>query len=295
VDTEVAGPEPIEHKGETLHPESRTFIPSRVSDNRYLANTNYVRRLQQLPEPLRSQMLYGDFAAGADDHAYQIIPTEWVKDAQKRWTERSTAALTLSTIGVDPARGGNDETVLAPRYGDWFGELTVKPGGATPDGAVVAQEVVPLVKGACTVHVDAIGIGSSVVDQLTQLLIHPQVNPVVGSEGSEYAVVGGNGEELFKMGNLRAEMWWKFRALLDPTTDRQIALPPDKRLLADLTAPRYKVRSGRIYVESKEELIKRLGRSPDRGDAVVYASVDELPPKRNLTSVNQRLHENLYR
>ena len=52
------------------------------------------------------------------------------------------------------------------------------------------------------------------------------------------------------------------------------ALPPDPKLQADLTAPIYEVRAGeppKIYVEGKEDLIKRLGRSPDRGDAVIYS------------------------
>ena len=52
-----------------------------------------------------------------------------------------------------------------------------------------------------------------------------------------------------------------------------MALPVDPKLHADLTAPTYTVRPGqppKIYVESKADIMKRLGRSPDRGDAVVY-------------------------
>ena len=52
-----------------------------------------------------------------------------------------------------------------------------------------------------------------------------------------------------------------------------IALPPDKELLADLTAPTFETRSGKggmvIHLEPKEKLVKRLGRSPDKGDATV--------------------------
>ncbi len=50
------------------------------------------------------------------------------------------------------------------------------------------------------------------------------------------------------------------------------ALPPDQRLFADLAAPRYRVTARGIQVEDKDQIKKRLGRSPDRGDAVVLAA-----------------------
>jgi len=70
---------------EEVQPQSRTFIKARVEDNPYLMGTGYKRTLQGLPEPLRSRMLYGDFGLGKDDDEWQVIPTEWVLAAQKRW------------------------------------------------------------------------------------------------------------------------------------------------------------------------------------------------------------------
>ena len=49
---------------DVIQPKSRTFIPARVTDNPYYTDSGYVATLQSLPEPLRSQMLYGDFRAG---------------------------------------------------------------------------------------------------------------------------------------------------------------------------------------------------------------------------------------
>src|SRR5262249_58022080 len=57
------------HKGETIRPKSRTFIPARLLDNPYLMATGYGATLQALPEPLRSQLLYGDFSIGRPDDA----------------------------------------------------------------------------------------------------------------------------------------------------------------------------------------------------------------------------------
>ena len=77
----------------------------------------------------------------------------------------------------------------------------------------------------------------------------------------------------FAFYNRRSEMWWRLREALDPDCGLDVALPVDPKLQADLTAPTYTVRPGqppKIYVESKADIMKRLGRSPDRGDAVVY-------------------------
>ena len=54
--------------------------------------------------------------------------------------------------------------------------------------------------------------------------------------------------------------------------DNKLSLPNDDELRADLSALRYQFnQDGRIQIESKDECRKRLGRSPDRADAVVLA------------------------
>ena len=58
---------------EIIIPKSRTFIPARLTDNPYYMATGYMSTLQALPEPLRSQMLNGDFSAGIEDDAFQLI------------------------------------------------------------------------------------------------------------------------------------------------------------------------------------------------------------------------------
>lgn len=67
---------PKDYKPELIiTPKSRTFIPARLTDNPYYMASGYMATLQSLPEPLRSQMLYGDFAAGVEDDPWQVIPT----------------------------------------------------------------------------------------------------------------------------------------------------------------------------------------------------------------------------
>jgi hypothetical protein len=72
-----------------------------------------------------------------------------------------------------------------------------------------------------------------------------------------------------KMFNKRAETIWRFREELDPSQEggSVIALPPDPELKADLASYRWENTLQGIKVEDKEEQKKRLGRSPDKGDA----------------------------
>ena len=71
--------------------------------------------------------------------------------------------------------------------------------------------------------------------------------------------------------NVRSEMLWSLREALDRLDDAGIALPPDKRLAAQLAAPTWRLRGNAIVIESKEDIYKRLGASTDDADAVILA------------------------
>ena len=265
-DREVKNGEPLEHKGETIKPKSRTFIPARLSDNPYLARTGYATVLQGLPEPLRSQLLYGDFNIAIEDNPWQVIPTEWVRLAQGRWKEREKPDTPLTAVGVDGARGGKDKSVISKRYDNWFAPLLKYPGSVTPDGPAVAGLVIKAINGESPdkINVDVIGIGSSIYDSLKSL---PGIWAVNFAEGTKARDKSGR----LGMRNIRAEAYWKAREALDPVTGDDLALPPDDELLADLVAHRWKVTAQGIQIESKEDIVKRLKRSPDCSDAFVLA------------------------
>lgn len=274
-DVECADDTPFEHKGEIIYPKSRTFIPALLSDNPYQNTADYRGVLQSLPEPLRSKLLKGDFTAGREDNAWQIIPTAWVLQAQERWKQQKKPSAPLNKVGVDVARGGEDKTVITPRYGTFFGEQTVKPGESTPNGGAVVALALQVRGGSkCTINVDGIGVGTSVVDLLHNLQI--PVTSMIGSEHSDATDRTGT----LTFYNKRAEWWWKLREALDPELGDFLALPPDRELLADLCAPRYKVTASGIQVERKEDVVKRIGRSPDKGDSCVYAHANEIPSAR---------------
>ena len=120
---------------------------------------------------------------------------------------------------------------------------------------------------------DAIGIGAGVTDRLRELQV-----PVVGftaSAGTKRTDASGE----FTFLNLRAAAWWNMREMLDPARGSTMMLPDDEMLKADLTAPKWKVRSGaKIQIESKDDIRKRLGRSTDSGDATIQAFDNDASP-----------------
>ena len=257
-------------------PRSRTFISSSVDDNVYLEGSGYKAGLQALPEPLRSQMLMGDFLAGREDDPWQVIPTEWIELAQDRWTERRPPELEMTTLGFDPVRGGGDNAVLAPRYGWYFGNLVVRPGKELVNGPQNAMFATMHVRNGATIMVDIIGgAGASAYDQM--VLNGLNIEAVDGREKAPgHAIVSAK----LTFFNLRARNWWRFREMLDPETGMDVALPPSRTLKADLSAPKWQMTPRGIQVEGKfseskdgfGDIKARLGRSPDEGDAVVLAA-----------------------
>jgi hypothetical protein len=265
---------PFRHGDEVIQPQSRTFIGARLIDNPKLMATGYGATLQALREPLRSQLLFGDFAAGIRDDAWQVIPTEWVRAAMARWKpERPDIRLGMTCLGVDVARGGDDKTVLAPRYGHWYGPLQRFPGQATPDGPTVVAYIALALKtvadARASVNIDIIGPGGSVYDFACRA--HYEANAINFATAVEHLDRSGK----LAMGNLRAWAYWSLAEDLDPAYGSTIALPPDQELLADLTAARWKNGPRGVMLEPKEDITKRIGRSPDAGDAVAMA---HLPP-----------------
>jgi hypothetical protein len=263
---------PDEHKQENiLTPKSRTFIPARVTDNPYLIGTGYMSTLQSLPEPLRSQMLYGDFNAGIEDDPWQVIPTAWVEAAQTRWVKPAQLA-PMDSLGVDVARGGKDNTIIARRHGMWFDEPLTYTGAATPDGPSVAGLCIAAMRDAAPIHIDVIGVGASPYD-----FLNSANQQVVGVNVSEKSLATDKSGRL-RFFNQRSEYYWKMREALDPSNNTGICLPPNKQLLADLCAPTWELSGSVIKVESREGIINRIGRSPDWASAYMLALIDT--PKR---------------
>jgi hypothetical protein len=187
----------------------------------------------------------------------------------------------MDSLGVDVARGGRDQTLLARRHGMWFDAPLVHAGSATPDGPTVAGLTIAAKRDDAVIHIDVIGVGSSPYDFLNEAR-----QQVIGVNVAESAQ-GTDKSGRLRFKNLRSELWWRMREALDPTNNTGIALPPDPRLLADLCAPTWELSGSTIYVASREDIVAKIGRSPDFGSAYVLALIDT-PKRSQLPGLNKQ-------
>ena len=206
----------------------------------------------------------GEFA---DNSETGVIPLSWVNKAIERWYDwdrRGKPESTgIRTVGVDVARMGEDSTVVARR--NVFILTDIHSFQKTPT-TVTAGRVKNLGKDR-VINIEGDALGSAVYDMLKEQGV-PNVRLVIPGSKTYFKDVSG---ELGFL-NIRAAMWWNLREMLDPEHGKGIALPDDHMLKADLTTPTFDYTSrGDIKLEEKREIKKRLGRSPDKGDAVCYA------------------------
>lgn len=277
----VDGPGEYDIDGETYTAESRTFIPATLEDNPYRNNPEYIAKLRSLPEPLRSQVLYGDFSKGLKDNANQIIPTDWVRLAFKRHTPVAPPGVPMCAIGVDCTGGGDDPMVQAIRYDGWYAPLVKTPGSEIPAakaGSVAAGLVLANRRDQAMVVVD---MGGGYGGPLYEHLKENEIECIAykGAEGTTRRSREGK----LRFTNKRSAAYWAFREALDPDQPggSPIALDEDSRLLAGLTAVTFEVTAQGIKALPKVMrnntgkviggVMAILGFSPDEADAVVMA------------------------
>ena len=163
-------------------------------------------------------------------------------------------------LGVDVARFGDDRTVLSVRNGIELLEIETHKTEDTMEtvGRVIqfAQKHSETPK-EVPIKVDVIGVGSGVVDRLREQGYH-----VVGVNSSDRA------DDSDKYINKRTEMCFSLR---ERFIEGEIKIIQDEELMGELSSPKYKINStGKFQVEAKDEVKKRIGRSPDLADSCVY-------------------------
>ena len=234
------------------------YVPALPADNPFL-DPLYVDHLREtyadFPELLDAYVNGSWGAVGSSD---KVFSAELVADAMKRQREPGTPV----QWGVDVARFGDDRTVVYERRGMATPRLLAV--WTKQDTRTTSDKLVALYRAAAVrpeaICVDDIGVGGGVTDNLKSAGL-----PVRGINVGEAAC------EADKFFNKHAELAWHLRSMLEDGG----CLPNDEHVRSELTAFRYTVRSGRIAVEAKDELKRRLGCSPDYADALILAFAPE--------------------
>lgn len=212
-----------------------------------------------------------------------VIPLGWITQAVARWhdmndwlrerarrTGRNDPPPGVRITGVDVARTGTDQTCLALRHGDYV--RAVERMRLTDTMEVATHVAAHLHEPKSTAVIDVIGIGSGVYDRVRQMKAAAEVKgtPIPFNASKQAQRKDRLGQ--FSMFNDRAAAWWNLREKLDPAFGSQVALPDDEELIEELCAPKYQLyANGRLKVEAKEDIKRRIGRSTDSADAVIQA------------------------
>jgi len=258
----------------------RAFWKSRTVDARTVEDTDKAVYEQIIAEYGENSSqakveVYGEFPSAGED---QFIGPMLVDDAMKRPKYKDMTAPII--VGVDPARGGADATVIVVRQGRDLVAIKRYQGEDTMTIVGRVIEAIEEFKPALTV-IDEGGLGYGILDRLTE---------------QRYKVRGVNFGNKAKhpqaFGNKRAEMWNDMRNWL-----KSASIPSDRQLRADLTGPVKKPdSSGTIFLEGKKEMRARGLASPDAADALCVtfafpvAHREYTEPTRRVNAQNSGVH-----
>jgi len=195
----------------------------------------------------------GRFPDRSDD---ALVPLSWIERA--RCAELPREGPTF--LGVDVARYGAAQTVVMSWQGGVVRAVASRSHEDTMQtSGLVARALVET--GAAFAVIDAVGVGGGVVDRLCE-----QDLPVIGVDA------GWKTRDSTRFLNARAEWYWGLREIFERG---EIDIDPaDEELAQELSSVRYKHNSsGRIQIESKEDMRARGISSPDRADALMLSTL----------------------
>lgn len=204
---------------------------------------------RETPDNIFRQEYLCDFTASAENI---LIPIDEVLAAVNRRYACAEIRFAPKILGVDPARFGDDRSVIFPRQGKQaFNPLVFQRIDSMALAAQVAHQIEVFHPDG--VFIDA-GCGAGVIDRLRQL-----------GFGVTEVPFGGTPLRAGQYVNKRAEMWGEMAAWIKEGG----ALPASAELKADLCQTTYDYdASGRLRLEAKEKLKARSGKSPDLADAL---------------------------
>lgn len=216
-----------------------------------------------------------------------LISYDWVEIAVNRWRELKNEGFIPKKeriVGVDVAGMGRDDSVLCARYGNFVEELQTHQSGGHADhmhvvGMIEQHLRIPRTKA----YIDTIGEGAGVLSRLMELGFRNAFSCKFSEGAAHYHDVTGE----YKFANMRAYCFWALRDWLNPKNGYYPALPPDEKLIEELVNIKWRFMSdGSIMIEPKDDIKKRIKRSPDRVDALA----NTFYPKKNGILSNEEIY-----
>lgn len=198
-----------------------------------------------------------------------LIPYEWIEIANENWRrlqEEGFKPVKSCKLGSDVAGMGRDDSVLCPRYGNYVPKFEAHQSAGKADHMHVAGMHVPFVSDKkAKAYIDTIGEGAGVYSRLQEL----GYRNVYSCKYSESARGLHDITGQYEFANMRAYCYWAVRDWLNPKNGFGAALPPCDKLMEEATETKWFFMSdGRIAIEKKDEIKKRIKRSPDYFDSL---------------------------
>ena len=214
--------------------------------------------------------VYGDFPAQEDD---VFIPLSLIE--QTVLNEIDEDDVYKISLGVDVARYGDDETIIASKVGGDIKLPVIRHGQSlmTTVGDIVMlyKKLLnehPNYKGVITVNIDDTGLGGGVTDRLEEVKVEERLRrlEIVPVNFGNKPPKDGSDD---RYQDIATYMWAGVKTMME---NKEIHIENDEELVAQLSVRKYSITStGKIVLESKKDMKKRSIKSPDRGDAVALA------------------------
>lgn len=230
------------------------------------------------PEDLFRKKVLGQFPKVSDD---VLIPMQWLELAHQRWIEAGgkdgSTRKDVRILGVDVAGMGRDCTCFVERAGRWVAPFTMYNSGGAADHMKIAGLIAARRQEnpGLYVSIDTIGEGAGVFSRCMETESRSGGHHLISCKYSEAAKSLQSGEQLtdmtgqYRFLNMRAYLFWCIRDWLNPKNGMEAMLPPDTQFDEEATEIKWAFRSdGRIFIEPKEDIKKRIGRSTDKFDAL---------------------------
>lgn len=244
--------------GHTLRPEY-AFIKSLPEDNPYNSQ-QYLDQLDRLPESERQRYKYGRWEFSADPN--QLITYEMLLPNLVEFMPETVIG--DLHLGIDVARSGADNTVYTLIDDEKVISQHIFNGNDTKETALRAKGIIdekfllhPNVK------IDTVGVGAGTFDNLRSWGYN-----ITGFNSAESP--SKRRDDSFEFYNKRAEAYWDLRQRF--IDNKLLILKNDLPLIQELVQSHYEIRGKKILIEAKDEIKKRLSRSPDRADSLVMAN-----------------------